>query len=132
MTEPFLYFFQPATVIDKQARAAMTKFVKTNVRQVVIFENLSESVTDIIGSNRAAIRPAKNIVIFNVAFAKQTLVFPLFLFQLKNELSHFRQQWNAALTAFRFGLILFHCFIDFDNGVLDGQHIVFKVDTIPL
>ena len=49
----------------------------------MLFENLSESVTDIIGSNRVAIRPTKNIVAFNVAFAKQTLVFPLLLFQLK-------------------------------------------------
>ena len=132
MSEPFLHFFQPTAVIDKQARAAMTKFVKANVRQVMLFENLSESVTDIIGSNRVAIRPTKNIVAFNVAFAKQTLVFPLLLFQLKKEISHFRKQRKAAVTAFRFGLILFHCFIDFDNGVLDGQHIVFKVDTIPL
>ena len=70
MTEPFLHFFQTATVIDKQARAAMTKFVKANVRQVMLFENLSESVTDIIGSNRVTIRPTKNIVAFNVAFAE--------------------------------------------------------------
>ena len=112
MTEPFLYFFQPATVIDKQARAAMTKFVKTNVRQVVVFENLSESVTDIIGSNRVAIRPAKNIVAFKVAFTKQTLVFPLLLFQLKKEISHFWQQWKAAITAFRFGLKLKEWLLD--------------------
>ena len=68
MSEPFLHFFQPTAVIDKQARAAMTKFVKANVRQVMLFENLSESVTDIIGSNRVTIRPTKNIVAFNVAF----------------------------------------------------------------
>ena len=130
--QPFLNFFQADTVCIQQTCAAMTKFVKANVRQVMLFENLSESVTDIIGSNRVAIRPTKNIVAFNVAFAKQTLVFPLLMFLLKKEISLFLNLRKAAVTAFRFGLILFHCFIDFDNGVLDGQHIVFKVDTIPL
>ena len=90
MTEPFLYFFQPATVIDKQARAAMTKFVESDLPESGFLQVLTKMICNEVRRVWNAKLIDIYILTFVITVSAEFSVGLLLLFHLKQYLFELR------------------------------------------
>lgn len=83
---PFLYVLEAASLIQQETCAAVTQFVKTNVRKPILLEYLCKMVCHIVRGKGSTIRPLEDVVIGLIGTAKLAAVFFLLRFGGKEDI----------------------------------------------
>ena len=138
VSKPFLDVLQRNAVCIKQAGAAMTKIVKTNLFQSLLLEKQVKMLCDKIGFDKSAHRIYIDVVqiIRAVAITTDLLIECLFCFEIAKQ--NFKRCNKRKCTATGFGLggiLLYHlCFSihsELNHRMSDADGFAFKINGIP-
>ena len=110
----------------------MSDFMKTDMRQPMLFQKVVKTMADIVRRIRVSIVPFEHIRILRIIRAKQAPVFDFFPFGFCKNCSGFRGQWKRTSARSILRLVLFHYRSDFHDRMTDSQCSAFFVNAVPL
>ena len=128
---PLLDLLEVAALVDKEAGAAVTQVVETDMRQTIFFQQLAEAVAHIVRGKGPPIGPAEHIVGLDIVLSQQPPVSLLVGPQRQEQVPHLRRQREAAVAAFGFSLVLGYRGVDLNHRMPDSEGVVFKVQAVP-
>ena len=84
--QPFLHVFERKAHIQQIAGGAVTELVKTDMRHPVSLQQFGELVRHIVRREGSAVLPSEHIIVIEVSVAIESLILPLLVFQILEQL----------------------------------------------
>ena len=131
VTEPLLHVLQAVALRQQHAGAGVAQVVESDMRQVVLLQQLVEGVAYIIGGIGVPVLPGEHIVVGYVVLAIMVAVVLLLLKQDFEQPHRIVGQRKTAEAGCIFGFVLLHDLCDPGDGVPYGQRLHRKVDAVP-